>query len=369
MQPCLEHRPELPGQAQQRVAGAACPGRRARGQDPLELAIVQAGDHRRCQHAGRNAGPGQPPDRVQPPVRRRRTRLHPARQLRIERGDRHPRAHQAAFRHGRQDVQVADDAAALGDDADRMVEAVQHLQHLPGQGQGAVHRLVGIGVGTERDLARDVARASQLPFQQPGDLRLEGEPGLEVEPRRIAKIGVARPRVAVDAAMLAAAIRVEGAVEAEVGAGVARDGAPAEVGGQGGRHRWRRCLLNRDAVPAVVERLHQRRIEAVAAIGRHAASLAGWRCLVTRLLPTRLWLIKHSGPSRLRRIRAGAASWRFQGAQARTHREQTAAGSRLAARKPWATRTGRDTMVGLERAGSHALPPCVPTRDIPSTCP
>ena len=53
-----------------------------------------------------------------------------------------------------QDVDVARHQRRLGDDADRMAELGQHLQDLPRDAVAALDRLVGIGVGAERDGAR-----------------------------------------------------------------------------------------------------------------------------------------------------------------------------------------------------------------------
>ncbi len=104
-----------------------------------------------------------------------------------------------------------------------MVVAVQHLQHRSRQLQRPLHRLVRIGVRPQRQRPRGIARLAQLLLQQLRHLRLEDQLGFEIEAGRIPEIGVRRPRVAIDAAVLAAAIRIDRAVEADIGRAVPAD--------------------------------------------------------------------------------------------------------------------------------------------------
>ena len=84
-------------------------------------------------------------------------------------------------------------------------------------------RLIGIGVAAERDRPAGIALLAQLGREQRRRLRLVEDAALEIEAGRQAEIGVARPRVAIDAAVLAAAIGVDRAVEADIGRIVAGD--------------------------------------------------------------------------------------------------------------------------------------------------
>ena len=84
-------------------------------------------------------------------------------------------------------------------------------------------RLIGIGVGADRDGARHVAGRRQFALQQFRRIGLREQLGFEIEARRQAEIGVGRPREAIDAAMLAAAIGIDRAVEGNVGRVVAGD--------------------------------------------------------------------------------------------------------------------------------------------------
>ena len=73
-----------------------------------------------------------------------------------------------------------------------------------------------------------------------------------------------RPREAIDAAMLAAAIGIDRAVEADIGRLVARDDAPRRHLLHFGRQR----LELAERLPAVVDRLISDRLEAAGAVGR-----------------------------------------------------------------------------------------------------
>src|SRR5690606_39594720 len=88
-----------------------------------------------------------------------------------------------------------------------------------------------------------VAAAAELGAQQLRRVRLGEQPALEIEPRREIVTGVARPREAIDAAMLAAAIGVDRAVEADIGRLVAGDDRPWPLDGDGGAQRRRLAVL------------------------------------------------------------------------------------------------------------------------------
>jgi hypothetical protein len=83
--------------------------------------------------------------------------------------------------------------------------------------QLALDGLVAVGGGADRDLARLVALAPQLGAQHFDDVALGDQLGLEIQAGREIEVAVRGPREAVDAAVLAAAVRVERAVEVDVG--------------------------------------------------------------------------------------------------------------------------------------------------------
>src|SRR5690606_33208374 len=113
----------------------------------------------------------------------------------------------------------------------------------------ALDRLIRIGVGADRDQARLITRRRQFPLQQLRRVRLGEQPAFEIEPRGEAEISVAWPRVTIDAAMLAAAIRIDRAVETDIGRIVAGDDRARSVDRHAGLER--RQLI--EALPAIVE--------------------------------------------------------------------------------------------------------------------
>jgi len=81
----------------------------------------------------------------------------------------------------------------------------------------ALDRLVRIGIGPQRDQLAAVARAGELLAQQVGRVFLREQARLEIQSGREAEVGVTRPRVTVDAAVLAALIGVDGLVKGRSG--------------------------------------------------------------------------------------------------------------------------------------------------------
>ena len=105
-----------------------------------------------------------------------------------------------------------------------MVE--KDLEAAPRQAEAPLDWLIAIGVARKR--ATISAPSAVTGVLRAGARRvwLDEDPGLEVEASAEAQILVARARVAVDAAVLAAAIGIDRAVEADIGRGVAGDDAP-----------------------------------------------------------------------------------------------------------------------------------------------
>ena len=267
-QPFAEQVAHLQRQPQQHVACFLDAGMRRRIENALDLGIVQRGDHRSDHHRGRNSRFRQSPQRLQPPRRRRGARLHGARQLRIQRRHRNRHLGEIALGHPRQNVDVAHHQRRLRDDADRMAGAIQHFENAAHDLVLALDRLIGIGIGADRDHARLVVLRRQLLFQQLRRIGLGEQLRFEIEPRRQAEIGVGRPREAVDAAMLAAPVGVDRAVEADIGRIVAGDHLSRGI--QRDRGLERRQFF--EALPAVVERDPRFGLKAAAGVGLRAAA-------------------------------------------------------------------------------------------------
>src|SRR5262245_20171832 len=151
-----------------------------------------------------------------------------------------------------------------------MPVAVEHFEDAPHHLMLALDRLVGIGIGTDGDRARRVAGSRKLALEQFGCVRLGKQLGFEIEPGRKAEIGVGRPREAIDATVLAAAVRIDRAIEADVRRIVARDDLARRVDSHRGPERWQ--LLER--LPAVVEAHARQRLVASGGIRLRAAAAA-----------------------------------------------------------------------------------------------
>lgn len=83
-----------------------------------------------------------------------------------------------------------------------VLEAQQDLQRLARQPLLALKRLIGIGVHSQGDRLRHVARLGEFLFEALGEVGLGDQPRLEVDARRQVPIGMTGPREAVDADVL-----------------------------------------------------------------------------------------------------------------------------------------------------------------------
>src|SRR6185312_1864457 len=269
-QPFAEKVAHLERQAQQHVARFLDAGDLRRLEDALHLAVVERRDDRRDHHRRRHAGVRQLPQGLEAPHRRRRARLHLARQLGVERRHRQRDLRQLALGHAGEDVDVAQHQRRFGDDADRMAGTLQHFEDAAHHLIFALDRLVRVGVGADGDDLRLVGGRGQFLLQQFRRLRLHEQLRLEIEARRQAEIGVRRPRETVDAAVLAAAIGIDRPVEADVGTVVAGDDLARRV-------RLHDRLERRQIVeraPAVVEGDARVRLEAPHGVRLRAAAAA-----------------------------------------------------------------------------------------------
>jgi hypothetical protein len=111
----------------------------------------------------------------------------------------------------------------FGHDRERVFAGAQHREDRARDLPFALDRLVRVGVGAKRDRVADIARFRQFSFQEQGGVGLCEQLRLEIEARRQVEVGVRRPRIAVDAAVLAALVRVDRLRERNVRRLVARD--------------------------------------------------------------------------------------------------------------------------------------------------
>ena len=146
--------------------------------------------------------------------------------------------------------------------------AIQHFENAAHDLPLALDRLIGIGVGADRDHARLVILRRQFLFQKLRRVGLGEQFRFEVEPRRQPEKGMGRPRKTIDAAMLAAPVGIDRTVEADIGRIVAGDDLSRGI--QRDRGLERRQFI--EALPAVIERDARFGLEAAAGVGLRAAA-------------------------------------------------------------------------------------------------
>ena len=158
---------------------------------------------------------------------------------RIKRGYRNRNRRQIVPRQFCQQVQIVQHAIGFGGDCYRMARLQAHFEHLPCDPIAPLDRLVGIGIGPHRDRCGLVAWFGQRCAQQFGGVGLGEQPGFKVQSRRKIVEGMGRARVTIDAAVLAAAIGIDRAVEGDVGRTVeAEDGFRAFFCHRGAKLGW-----------------------------------------------------------------------------------------------------------------------------------
>ena len=100
-------------------------------------------------------------------------------------------------------IQIPQNEAVFGDDADRMLVLEKHLQQLAGNPKAAVGRLVAVGVAAERDDLRVPIAGRQALVQQLSRVLFDHDHALKVHPCAVAPVGMGVPGIAVCAAMFA----------------------------------------------------------------------------------------------------------------------------------------------------------------------
>ena len=159
------------------------------------------------------------------------------------------------------------DERGLGDDADRMTGALQHLQYRAHDAPFAFDGLVGVRIGADGHARRLIARVGQFLLEQLRGIGARIELGLEIEPCRVAEEAMRRAGKAVDATVLAAAIRIDRAVERNIGTVIARDDGARRVV----EHRRLEGIEIAEPFPAIIEGLAPLSLEAARVIGVGAA--------------------------------------------------------------------------------------------------
>jgi len=98
LEPAREQLVERRAEAQQHPGRVSRPRARGGLEDARDLGIVEPGHDGPDQHRDRHAGRRETLDHLQAPRRRRGARLHAARELRVEPGDRQPHVRRVVLR-------------------------------------------------------------------------------------------------------------------------------------------------------------------------------------------------------------------------------------------------------------------------------
>ena len=149
-----------------------------------------------------------------------------------------------------QQVEVAFDQRGFGDDGQRVFALGQHLEDLPRDLPIALDWLVRIGVGAERDRRTAIGWPGQFRAQQLCRIRLGKQLRFEIQARRQVEVAVRRPCIAIDAAMLAAAIGIQRLIKRQVRRGLSLEDTFRVLDRHRGAERWQFFVRR---IPAVVE--------------------------------------------------------------------------------------------------------------------
>ena len=166
-------------------------------------------------------------------------------------------------------VDISRNQHTFGHDRHRVAALGQHLEDVARHPQPSLDRLIRIGVRAEHDRFADIARARELLPQHARDVLLVEELRLEIETGRQPHVGVARPRVAIDASVFATPVRIDRLVEPDVRGVVGGDDAPRAIRLHARRHTLGRFLLH----PSVVHGFDAGTVEPPCRIRKRAAPL------------------------------------------------------------------------------------------------
>ena len=122
-----------------------------------------------------------------------------------------------------ENIDIAGDERILRDDADRVAKLAADFEAPPCDLQVALDRLIRIGDAAEVHRGRLPFLGQEFAAQQFRRIVFHHDLGFEIEPGREAEILVIWPSVAIGAAVLAAAIRIDAVREADVGTVVVGD--------------------------------------------------------------------------------------------------------------------------------------------------
>ena len=154
------------------------------GDQIFDFHVIEAGNNRRAQNRDRNVRIGQFADGIKATVRCGRAGLKQVRQPVIKACDRYGNRCPVLGGHGGDEVNVAGDKRAFGDDRKRMLAIAEHTYDRSGQLLVPVDGLIWIGAGANHKRGRGIAACRKLFAQKSGRLRFPEQLGFKIKPRR-----------------------------------------------------------------------------------------------------------------------------------------------------------------------------------------
>ena len=139
-----------------------------------------------------------------------------------------------------------------------MAVGQHHFQQLASEAIALLDGLIGIGIGANEDGLWLIGRFGKLPAQQVGCIAFGKQLALEIETGGELQIGMAGSGIAVDAAVFAPLIGVDGATKGDIRrAVVADDAACIDLPHLGARHRGGECGIPIGRLPVVIDRFNK----------------------------------------------------------------------------------------------------------------
>jgi hypothetical protein len=175
----------------------------------LLVGVAEEGQDRRHQHAAPDAGLVQLPHHVESAGGRGSAWLDLPAQLTVDRADGQRSGHIGHLRGRFQEVEVAQDQCALGEDRERIRRLGERGDDVAHQLVAAFDALVAVDVGAHGDVLVLPGRFGQLATEDRADVGLHHDLRVEVMPRVEVEVLVRLTGEAVDTRHAAAAIRVD----------------------------------------------------------------------------------------------------------------------------------------------------------------
>lgn len=243
-QPVLEQHFVLVRQAKQDVTGGLGTGIGDGFEDVGYFAVVQAGDDGGDHGADWDAGRGEAADGPEPVAWAGGAGFHFGGQFVVERGD--ADGHMDGMVSGQflQVIEIAENEAAFGDDGNGLSGLCHDFEASAGDLEFGFDGLIAVGHAGHDDGLAGPLGFGEFFAEEIGCVGLGDDACFKVQAGGQAEVFVGGSGVAVDAAMLASAVGIEGPTEADVGRLDVVDDRACAVSEDFGADRVRRALTS-----------------------------------------------------------------------------------------------------------------------------